>query len=60
MHGKVSWEKSLYAEGKEIVDEQVEEFGDNLYIAGEHNGVGMEPSAISGMYAANAILKSMH
>jgi glycine/D-amino acid oxidase-like deaminating enzyme len=60
MHGKVSWEKSLYAEGKEIVDEQVEEFGDNLYIAGEHNGVGMEPSAISGMYAANAILKFTH
>jgi hypothetical protein len=59
LHNKVTWEKSLYTDGKEIVDEQVEEFGDNLYIAGEHNSVGMEPSAISGIYAANAVLKSM-
>jgi glycine/D-amino acid oxidase-like deaminating enzyme len=59
MHKKVTWEKALYTEGKEIVDEQVEKFGDNLYVAGEHNSVGMEPSAISGKYAANAILKSM-
>jgi hypothetical protein len=56
---KVTWEKALYTEGKDIVDEQVKEFGKNLYIAGEHNSVGMEPSAISGIYAANEIIRSM-
>lgn len=57
--GSVTWEKALYTEGKEIVDEQTAAFGKNLYIAGEHNGVGMEPSAISGIFAANRILASI-
>ncbi|HOD15275.1 MAG TPA: NAD(P)-binding protein [Spirochaetota bacterium] len=57
--GSVTWEKALYTEGKEIVDEQFPAFGKNLYIAGEHNCVGMEPSAISGIFAANRILSSV-
>lgn len=56
--GTVAWDKALYTDGKKIVDEQTERFGKNLYVAGEHNCVGMEPSAISGIYAANGILKS--
>jgi len=58
MLGSVIWEKALYTEGKTLVEEHAAEFGENLYISGEHNCVGMEPSAISGIYAANAIIQS--
>jgi len=53
---KVGWEKAMYVYGDAYVEQR---FSRNLYIAGDHNGLGLEPTAISGVYAANQILKSM-
>lgn len=33
--------------------------GAGSYVAGDHNGLGLEPAAISGVYAANQILKKL-
>lgn len=47
------WPDALYVYGDTILEQ---DFDDNLWIAGDHNGLGLEPAAISGMYAANRIL----
>jgi len=49
----VAWEKAMYVQGKAILEQQ---YGDGVYVAGDHNGLGLEPSAISGIYAANQII----
>jgi hypothetical protein len=51
--GKKSWLNALYVKGDIILDQDL---GNGLYIAGDHNGLGMEPAAISGIFAANRIL----
>lgn len=51
----VGWEKAMYVYGDAYVEQK---FSDSLYIAGDHNGLGLEPTAISGVYAAKQILKS--
>ena len=56
--GSMTWEKAIYGQSKGIVKDHTEKFGENLYIVGEHNGIGLEHCAISGIYAANQILKS--
>jgi hypothetical protein len=52
----VAWEKAMYVYGKAFMNQQI---GDGIYIAGDHNGLGLEPAAISGIYAANQIIKKM-
>ena len=52
--GQASWEKAMYVYGDAYMEQNLEE---GLYIAGDHNGLGLEPTAISGIYAANQILK---
>lgn len=47
------WSEALYTHPAIVLDQNL---GDNLYMAGDHNGLGMEPAAISGIYAANQIL----
>ena len=47
------WPDALYVYGDIILPQDWKE---NLYIAGDHNGLGLEPAAISGIYAANRIL----
>lgn len=47
------WPESLFTYG-DIVQKQ--DWAENLWIAGDINGLGMEPAAISGVYAANRIL----
>lgn len=47
------WPQSLFTYG-EIVQKQ--DWDENLWIAGDINGLGLEPAAISGVYAANRIL----
>lgn len=49
----VSWEKAMYVRGDAFWEQ---EYKDKLYIAGDHNGLGLEPAAISGIYAANQII----
>lgn len=48
-----TWEKAMYIQGRAFIEQQ---YGDGLYVAGDHNGLGLEPAAISGIYAANQIL----
>jgi glycine/D-amino acid oxidase-like deaminating enzyme len=43
----------MYIHGRAFMEQQ---YGDGLYVAGDHNGLGLEPSAISGIYAANQIV----
>lgn len=47
------WPDALYVYGEEVLPQ---DWGESLYIAGDHNGLGLEPAAISGIYAANRIL----
>ena len=49
----VAWEKAMYIQGSAYMEQQQ---GAGLYIAGDHNGLGLEPAAISGLYAANQII----
>jgi len=53
---KVFWPKALFTNPNIVLDQNLAE---NLYMAGDHNGLGMEPAAVSGIYAANQILKSI-
>jgi hypothetical protein len=49
----VHWPKALFTNPNIVLDQDLDA---NLYMAGDHNGLGMEPAAISGIYAANRIL----
>lgn len=49
----IDWLEALFVYGDTILQQNYDK---NLYIAGDHNGLGMEPAAISGIYAANQIL----
>jgi monoamine oxidase len=48
-----TWEKAMYIHGGVFMEQQ---YGDGLFVAGDHNGLGLEPAAISGIYAANQII----
>lgn len=48
------WDKAMYVSGRAYVEQQ---YGESTYVAGDHNGLGLEPAAISGVYAARQILK---
>ncbi len=50
---EVSWEKAMYVFGDAFLEQEPEE---GIYIAGDHNGLGLEPAAISGIFAANRII----
>jgi len=50
---RVHWPKALFTNPNVVLDQDLAE---NLYMAGDHNGLGMEPAAISGIYAANRII----
>ena len=54
MIGRKAWDKAMYVTGRAYVEQQ---YGDSTYVAGDHNGLGLEPAAISGVYAAHQILK---
>jgi predicted NAD/FAD-dependent oxidoreductase len=49
-----TWEKAMYISGSAFMEQQ---YGEGLYVAGDHNGLGLEPAAISGIYAANQIIR---
>jgi len=48
-----AWDKAMYVYGQAYVEQQ---YAERLWVAGDHNGLGLEPTAISGVYAANQIL----
>ncbi|WP_207218985.1 FAD-binding protein [Pengzhenrongella frigida] len=54
--GRKDWDKAMYVTGRAYVEQQ---YGDSTYVAGDHNGLGLEPAAISGVYAARQILKKL-
>lgn len=43
----------MYVQGAAFMEQQ---YGAGLYVAGDHNGLGLEPAAISGIFAANQII----
>lgn len=47
------WENAMYIQGPAYLEQQ---YGNGIYIAGDHNGLGLEPTAISAIFAANQIL----
>jgi hypothetical protein len=49
----VDWEKAMYVTGRAYMEQRI---NDRVYVAGDHNGLGLEPAAISGIYAARQIL----
>jgi hypothetical protein len=49
------WPEALFTYGDQL---QKQDWDENLWIAGDINGLGLEPAAISGVYAANRILGS--
>lgn len=51
--GFKGWDKAMYVYGQAYVEQQ---YGDHLWVAGDHNGLGLEPTALSGVYAANQII----
>lgn len=51
--GKRYWEYALYTAAHEALPQNL---APGLIMAGDVNGLGMEPAAISGIYAANKIL----
>lgn len=48
------WPQALFTYGESILKQ---DFDENLWVAGDLNGLGLEPAAISGVYAANRILE---
>lgn len=54
--GRRAWDKAMYVQGRAYVEQQ---YGESTYVAGDHNGLGLEPAAISGVYAARQILKKL-
>lgn len=51
--GKKHWEYALYTAAHEALPQNL---APGLIMAGDVNGLGMEPAAISGIYAANKIM----
>lgn len=51
--GARSWPQALFVGDGGYLEQQ---YGDRIYVAGDHNGLGLEPAAISGVWAANQIL----
>lgn len=47
------WPEALFTYGDSVLKQDWDE---NCYIAGDVNGLGLEPASISGIYAANRIL----
>jgi glycine/D-amino acid oxidase-like deaminating enzyme len=54
--GRREWEKAMYVSGRAYIEQQ---YGPSTYVAGDHNGLGLEPAAISGIYAARQILNKL-
>ena len=51
--GKKHWPQAMFTGPTEALPQNL---APSLIMAGDHNGLGMEPAAISGIYAANKIL----
>lgn len=54
--GRKEWPKAEYVVGNSYIEQQ---YGPSTFVAGDHNGLGLEPAAISGLYAANQVLKTL-
>ncbi len=46
----IPWEKAMFVFGDTYLEQELD---GGVYIAGDHNGLGLEPASISGIYAAN-------
>lgn len=54
--GRKEWPDAEYVRGNDYIEQQ---YGPSTYVAGDHDGLGLEPASISGLYAANQILKKL-
>lgn len=54
--GRTDWAEAMYVTGRAYIEQQ---YGESTYVAGDHNGLGLEPAAISGVYAARQLLKKI-
>ncbi|MEG0750730.1 MAG: FAD-dependent oxidoreductase [Oscillospiraceae bacterium] len=48
------WDRAMYVHGESYLEQNL---AGGLFTAGDHNGLGLEPSAISGIYAAKQIIE---
>lgn len=53
--GSRAWRRAMYVSGSAYLEQQ---YGPTLFTAGDHNGLGLEPAAISGIYAANQVIRA--
>lgn len=53
--GSKDWEEAMYVTGDAYLEQSQ---GNGVYIVGDHNGLGLEPTAISGIFAAGQIIKN--
>lgn len=51
---RVDWPQALFTHPSLLLDQSL---GDGLYRAGDHNALGLEPAAISGIFVANEIAR---
>ncbi len=51
---RVDWPHALYTHPSILIDQKREE---GLYLCGDHNALGLEPTAISGIYAAKLVME---
>lgn len=53
--GTKAWDEAMYVTGPAYIEQSQ---GNGIYIVGDHNGLGLEPTAISGIFAAGQIMKN--
>lgn len=53
--GTKDWVEAMYVTGDAYVEQSQ---GNGVYIVGDHNGLGLEPTAITGIFAAGQIIKN--
>ncbi|WP_283170661.1 NAD(P)/FAD-dependent oxidoreductase [Curtanaerobium respiraculi] len=53
IQGRKAWPRAMFTGPTEALPQNL---APGLIMAGDHNGLGMEPAAISGIYAANKVL----
>jgi hypothetical protein len=49
------WDQALYTNPSLVLDQCL---GDSLYMCGDHNALGLEPAAVSGLFVANKIIET--
>ena len=54
---RADWDTALFVNGNYLLEQN---FNKEITIAGDHNSCGLEPACISGIYAANRVLREKY